>query len=157
MIKNDLDCSVISNCDPCYSEFALLYARFEYSLKESGFCKYENNRISIQHDNLIKKIDKNFFDKLSSSGCANTIISSPPSKQILDGNKKLIWKTCSPPKCNQTLMEAVIRVRNNLLHGGKSGNPDQDRNINLVKESIFVIKQLIVQCEDFKYTFEGKY
>jgi len=48
-------------------------------------------------------------------------------------------------------------VRNNLFHGGKSGDKDHDRNDELIKDAIQVIIEAVESNEDLKACFEGLY
>ena len=60
------------------------------------------------------------------------------------------------------LFAAVRRVRNNLVHGGKSGDPEYDpddpcRNEKLIREAQWIIEEALHQMEDVKIHFEGQY
>jgi hypothetical protein len=57
----------------------------------------------------------------------------------------------------QELFVAVRRVRNNLFHGRKSGDPDEDRNANLISEAIAVLIEALKRCEDLRAHFEGRF
>jgi hypothetical protein len=55
-----------------------------------------------------------------------------------------------------------MRVRNNLLHGGKSGiadfDPaDPDRHVNLVGEAQWFVEQALHEMPEVKARFEGSY
>jgi hypothetical protein len=66
------------------------------------------------------------------------------------------------PKNTQQLLEAICMVRNNLFHGGKSGDPDADysdprRNQNLIAESQWVLGLALERHDDVRFAFEGRY
>jgi hypothetical protein len=53
-------------------------------------------------------------------------------------------------------------VRNNLVHGGKSGDPEYDpddpcRNEKLIRQAQWIIEEALHQIEDVKIHFEGQY
>ncbi len=74
----------------------------------------------------------------------------------------LVWERKFTPNNADELFVAVRRVRNNLLHGGKAGDPDYDpdepdRNEKLIREAQWVIEQALLQMEEVKDHFEGNY
>lgn len=82
-------------------------------------------------------------------GIAPTLLGEPPKRQTLVGTS-LDWEKCPAPSNATELLAAVTRVRNNLVHGGKSGDPDSDRNDRLIAESIAVMLA-IVRTSDVLY------
>lgn len=136
------------------------FLRFEFALKEYGFCP-KNGDACVEWDRVAKKLGPNFYARIKNSGKANTIMQRPPLKQIARDHS-LDWKECRPPANVCQLMLAVRRVRNNLVHGGKSGDPEDDRgnphrNKNLIAEAQWVIEQALHELDDVKNLFEGRY
>jgi hypothetical protein len=77
-------------------------------------------------------------------------------------NKSLSFDSMERPKNTQQLLEAVCMVRNNLFHGGKSGDPDADysdphRNEKLIAESQWVLGLALERHNDVRFAFEGRY
>ncbi len=97
-----------------------------------------------------------FLQRVRERNIAPTILSNPPSKQILNGST-LAWEGKAAPKNIQDFIGAVRRVRNNLVHGGKSGDPDADRNAILVSEAIEVLLEALRSHDDLRVMFEGKW
>ena len=138
-------------------ELFRIFARFEFALKEAGFATNKHDTVEIHWDKFANdSLGATFFDKVKSQKIAETILEKPPSKQIiLNGN--IDWQPTLPPTNIQSLIGAVRRVRNNLLHGGKYGDIDAERDDKLVKESIAILILALEICEDVRQPFEGKY
>jgi hypothetical protein len=74
--------------------------------------------------------------------------------------RELNWEPQDPPRNTHQLFEAVRRVRNNLVHGGKSGDPeydpeDRNRNENLSIEAQWIIEWALHQMDEVRNHFEG--
>lgn len=140
--------------------FFKIMMRLEYALKACGFAAMDrNNRyVSVQWDDFVRdRVDREFFEKIRDSGMANTLINSPPSLQILDTSGVLTFSNAAVVTTPQLLVGAVQRVRNNLFHGGKSGDPDHERNDTLIADAIAVITELLLANDDLRWEFEGRY
>jgi hypothetical protein len=75
-------------------------------------------------------------------------------------HRELEWEPQEPPGNVDELFVAVRRVRNNLVHGGKSGDPEYDpddpnRNEKLIREAQWIIEQALHQMDEVKSHFEG--
>ncbi|MBK8458711.1 MAG: hypothetical protein IPL47_17570 [Phyllobacteriaceae bacterium] len=133
-------------------------------MKENGFCRImeKNGKPSgnfyVDWNRYAKEcLSGKFYDEVISTSIAETIITNPPSKQVCWGHS-LDWKkNIKSPSNSQELIGAVCRIRNNLFHGGKSGDVDHDRNDNLVREGIQVLLLSLVYCENVRHVFEGNY
>jgi hypothetical protein len=55
------------------------------------------------------------------------------------------------------LLVAVRAVRNNVVHGGKSGHPDGERNMTLVREAQWILEEALQVNERVRKAFEGYY
>lgn len=135
-----------------------IIARFEYALKESDYGKSGNNgEVEVDWDKFANKALKaDFLTKVRNERIAPTILANPASKQIIEGTS-LAWKDAALPTNVQDLMGAVRRIRNNLVHGGKSGDKDSDRNDALVSEAIEVLLEALRADGAVRNMFEGKW
>jgi hypothetical protein len=140
------------------AELMRFFARFEYALKEIGYGKSgKNGEVDVAWDSFANEgLGGAFLEKIRGSAVAPTILAKPPSKQVLQGTS-LSWEKGTPPASVQELIGAVRRVRNNLVHGGKSGDEDSDRNDKLVAEAIGVLTEALRCHAELCYRFEGKY
>ncbi len=134
-------------------EFIQIFTRMEFALKECGYVRTGNQNAEPDWSAFAKKILKNSFyeeeKKLSSILC-----NEPPMCQIIRG-EALDWKLAAKPDNIDDLINAVKRVRNNLLHGGKHGELDVDRNEALVSKSVELLKRAVVMDACIKSAFEG--
>lgn len=139
-------------------EFLRIFARYEYTLKETGFGRAgKSGEVEAAWDDFANTVlTKKFLEHVKESGLAPTLLSKPPSKQILNGGT-LGWEEGTPPQSVQDLIGAVKRVRNNLVHGGKSGDKDSDRNDTLIAESISVLFVALELHSDQRYVFENRW
>ncbi len=142
------------------AKFITTFLRFEFALKESGFCP-ESGDALVEWHRVGLDLGKDFFDYVRASGKAATLVNRPPKKQVMR-NHQLEWRTLEPPRNVDELLLAVRRVRNNLFHGGKSGDPEYDadnpsRSTTLIREAQWVVEQAILRIDDVKVHFEGRY
>jgi hypothetical protein len=160
---------VSNNAD--WLQFFLIFSRFEYALKKSGFfiynqprfshvksTRYLNNQRHLNNNNLgyiyadWKKfgitIEREFRDRAS-----NTVISSidylvnnPPFVQYKNEHKEIDWRPFGNIKPGISgLIDIIKTVRNNLFHGAKYPimryNPTGDTL--LIQNCIIVLKHMI--------------
>jgi hypothetical protein len=139
-------------------ELMRVVTRFEYALKEIDYGRTgKNGEVEVDWDTFTSQcLGAPFFKKIVENGIAPTLLAKPPSKQVLRG-KTLDWDAATPPVSVQDLFGAVRRVRNNLVHGGKSGDKDSDRNDKLVAEAIEVLMEALRSHADLQFMFEGKW
>jgi hypothetical protein len=142
------------------ANFIAIFLRFEFALKENGFCPNEGDAM-VQWYRVATELGPAFFERICTSGNAETIMSRPPKKQVAR-NHMLEWSAQDRPANIHQLFEAVRRVRNNLVHGGKSGDPEFDaddpqRNDKLIGEARWIIEQALCQMPTVKSSFEGFY
>jgi hypothetical protein len=138
-------------------KFIATFLRFEYALKENGFCPKDGDAC-VEWGRVIKELGETFYESVRRSGHAETIMRKPPKKQI-SRDSRLKWKSLGPPQGVDGLFLAIRRVRNNLLHGGKSRDRDDDndpaRNERLVREAQWIIEEALRKLEDVRIDFEG--
>jgi hypothetical protein len=141
-------------------KFIGTFLRFEFALKEDGFCPKRGDAL-VEWGRVITKLGPTFFETIRKSGKAETILQQPPKKQIsLD--HRLDWQSQGTPNNIHELFEAIRRVRNNLVHGGKSGDPENDpdnpgRSEILIREAQWIIEQAILYLDNVRSYFEGRY
>ena len=140
-------------------ELLKVFSRFEYALKEIGYAEsgYCNDKASVNWNRFVNEcLGRDFFEHISTENLAPTLLWKPPSLQTVEDNN-LKWRETHPPTNIQELFGAVRRVRNNLSHGGKSGDPDANRNAMLVSEAIAVLLEALRACDDLRYPFENRW
>lgn len=136
------------------------FLRFEFALKESGFGP-ETGDALVEWHRVGQALGQDFFEHVRASEKAATVVNQPPKKQVTH-NHQLKWRTQNPPRNVHDLLLAVRRVRNNLFHGGKSGDPEYDagnpsRSTTLIREAQWIVEQAILRIDEVKIHFEGKY
>lgn len=155
---NDIDMKAANSVPAGAEELFRIISRFEFALKEMGFAKPgRNGEADLCWDNFANEcLGQDFFQNIKDSKIAPTLLNQPPSVQVI-ANRSLSWKDGTPPKSVQELLGAVRRVRNNLFHGGKSGDRDAQRNAALISDAIAVLIEALKACDDIRYLFEGRY
>ncbi|WP_298975666.1 hypothetical protein [uncultured Roseobacter sp.] len=153
-----IDLSATNTLPPRGEEFIRIVIRFEYALKEIGYCRAGSGEgAEVCWDKFVnQRLGPAFFERIKEAHVAVTILTEPPSKQVVV-NERLDWKPGVVPDNIQDLFVAIRRVRNNLLHGGKAGDIDHDRNANLVSESIAVLLEVLKFDEELRMMFEGRH
>lgn len=133
--------------------------RHEFAIKEIGYCRAAGNQYaSVDWDRFANEcLGAAFFDAITGAGKADTLIETPPKRQIADRSGHLSWELTGPVSNIQELIGSLRRVRNNLFHGGKSCDPDRDRNDALVRNALAVIHDILLHDQDLRMMFEGKY
>jgi hypothetical protein len=140
--------------------FFKTFSRFEFALKESGYLPEKGKAFADWHA-FARDLGSAFFAEVRDSEKASTLLRSPPKTQVAV-HKILEFKSTVRPNNTQELLEAVCRVRNNLFHGGKSGEPDADssdprRNEKLIAEAQWVLELALQHSDAVRYAFEGRY
>jgi hypothetical protein len=139
-------------------KFVGTFLRFEFALKESRF-GLEDGEARVEWGRVTKELGEGFYRRIQESRKAETIMRRPPKKQVLRHNE-LDWEPQKPPGNIHELFVSIRRVRNNLLHGGKSGGPENDpkdlnRNEKLIREAQWIIEQALHQMGEVRNHFEG--
>ncbi|MCA9468321.1 MAG: hypothetical protein KC643_23170 [Nitrospira sp.] len=114
-------------------EYFFLISRIEYALKNSDYLDVNDGDVKPSWTKFIDEIG-NRITLSTENKYIRYLADDPPKKQTYkDGN--LSWS--SPQAINQTnvkgLICACLTIRNNLFHGGKINDNDQERNLNLLK------------------------
>ncbi len=140
------------------NELFRVFARFEFALKDAGYFKTgSKNAVEADWDSFANKcLGVDFYNQLKVSGDFSIIFDVPLGKQIVNEDG-VGWDKAKLPADVQSLFGAVRRVRNNLFHGGKSDQPDSDRNDELVDCAISIMICALRKCESVRWSFEGRY
>ncbi len=151
-----------SKIDACPSESDRLFKvmmRLEFALKEIGCGRRGRGQVAeVDWDKFAnERLGKKFFDEIKASGKAITLMEQPPKRQVINEQKSLSWEKVGAASNIQDFVGALRRVRNNLFHGGKSGDPDRDRNDALVKDALFAVDAILQYDSELQMMFEGKY
>lgn len=158
MVENQVNYLKIEDIPEQGPQLFKVMMRLEFALKEIGFCRYGNGQSAeVDWDKYSnEELGAEFFEEIEASKEAEVLIGSPPKRQVVkDGN--LSWSTAAAVSNVQELIGSLRRVRNNLFHGGKSGDPDRDRNDALVAGALFVVDQVLLRDDNLRMIFEGKY
>lgn len=129
------------------NDFFIIFSRFEYALKTSGFANGDEDRVIANWETYASAIRQDFDNSIKSESVQDAIVyltQHPPRVQnysngnlgwherIFETNQPLINKLCL----------SLRDIRNNLFHGGKfSGNYQEDisRNYILLKSAIKIL------------------
>lgn len=133
--------------------------RLEFGLKEIGYYQTARNQnAEVDWDKFAnERLGAPFFDAMKAAGNVNVLLQTPPKRQIVDGQGYLNWEQVGAISNVQELIGSLRRVRNNLFHGGKSGDPDRDRNDELVGNALSLIDAILQHDYDLRMMFEGNY
>ena len=138
--------------------FFKIMMRLEFALKELGFAESNGRSIRLQRCRYVReRLPKQFLRGFRDSRSLTVLLDRPPSYQIVTRGGGLSWHRAEPVTTTTELLHAVWRVRNNLFHGGKSGDPHRDRNDELIADSITVISELLQHDQDLHTLFAGRY
>lgn len=153
----DMD-RLLAQLPPRAVELFAVMSRIEFALKENGWGKASRDgAVEVSWDRYAnKQLGPKFLAALQDKAVCPTLLSRPPSLQILAG-ESLDWEERPAPTSVQDLIGAVRRVRNNLFHGGKSGSPDRDRDEKLVGEALAVLESVLGWDYDLQLRFQGDY
>lgn len=153
-----IDMTAASRLPPKGEELFRVFTRFEYALKEIGYAEpARNNDINVLWDRFVNDhLGPQFFKLVRETQIASTLLERPPSRQVIQ-NGVLNWEKSTPPSSTQDLFGAVRRVRNNLVHGGKSGDEDSDRNAELVADALDVLLEALRYHAGLRYMFENRW
>lgn len=133
--------------------------RLEFALKEIGYCKIAGSQnAEVDWDRFAnKRLGAPFFDSIRAEDNVKVLLETPPKRQIVGDQGNLCWKPMAAVSNIQELVGSIRRVRNNLFHGGKGGDPDSDRNNAMVSAALFVIDAILRHDHDLRMMFEGRY
>lgn len=133
--------------------------RLEFALKETGCCRATSNHYAeVDWDRFAnERLGASFFDAIKLAGNVNDLLQAPPKRQTVNDQGYLSWEQVGPVSNIQELIGSLRRVRNNLFHGGKSGDPDKDRNDALIGNALSVVDAILRHDHNLRMMFEGNY
>lgn len=133
--------------------------RLEFAVKEAGYVRRgQNDAAEVDWDRYAnERLGSDFWQQVRLVEVVKTLILTPPKRQIVDGSGNLGWMDTAEVSSVQDLIGAVRRVRNNLFHGGKSGDPDAERNDKLYAASLCVIDLILRKDDIVRTIFTGEY
>lgn len=134
------------------------YARFEHSLKETGFLRgKDGERANADWLRFSREKElSDIFAHLSDDADVSALINDPPNVQIIDGGTVRWQETLDRPiSSSHNLLISVKTVRDNLFHGGKSG--ENTRDDALCRAAIKVLFACLDRRADVKSMFDGEY
>ena len=136
-------------------EFFAAFSRFEYTLKEAGFVRPNQQYAEVAWWTFAEKASE-FLHVEPESKLAQALLDltlEPPQVQIsksqwmqvqLHGNSQI-----------EKAIDAVTRVRNNLFHGGKhTPHSPSGRDEKLVRASLAVLYACLEQNSILRNTYE---
>ena len=129
-------------------EFFFWFSRFEFALKANHYLVSQEPgaRAEPNWDLFVRRFEDGFRPSFE----AERLVELRPRMQVVGPQMELEWRTVGTSHCRTELCKvtASLRtVRNNLFHGGKHGDQDQDnalRNLELLATSKVVLDQLAV-------------
>lgn len=139
-------------------DFFVVFSRFEYALKASGFIS-GNETVSPDWKKFSQKHQEKFETMLSKNeslqAAVDYLIEHPPNKQVSRKNK-LGWREPSLEETDPILkktVELVRIVRNNLFHGGKVIQIQRKRDCLLLTMSLQLLASWLDLNEEIKRNF----
>ncbi len=140
-------------------EFFAVFSRFEYALKETGFCvagRYGAampNWIGFQ-ERIGTKLSS--YDNIEVKRAIRFLTANPPQVQkVVEGRAVFQADDLRGDNDGERAIEATRRVRNNLFHGGKhTPHSPRERDEKLVRCSRLVLQTCLELHPDLKAEFE---
>lgn len=136
-------------------EFFAVFSRFEFTLKESGFIRKDQQRVEPAWWSFAERVSGYLCIKPNSElwEAVQYLTSEIPQVQISQDE----WSPI--PLHGKTQIEnsidAVIRVRNNLFHGGKhTPHSPPGRDEKLVCSSLAVLYACLEQNDKLRQIYE---
>lgn len=130
-------------------DFFYWYSRFEFVLKEHGFLKFEE--AGARAEPSWEKFREKFKNQYVVTQAGSKLLELHPKRQIVGTGRRLDWKPTGIDHCNTDLCRVIAMlstIRNNLFHGGKSGDIEVDdikRNVLLLTNGKVVLDELAKQ------------
>jgi hypothetical protein len=137
-------------------EFFLVFSRFEYALKATGFFKRHPPapprwpKAEPDWDSLAVSLRPS-FDPCATpelQAACEYLLDSPPNQQVIK-NGAVAWETPVRPP-NETEVEFLLRmvrgIRNNLFHGGKYSigvHEDLQRTEHLLRCALIILQSCL--------------
>lgn len=148
-------------------EYFLTFSKIEYALKISGFFQHTAPKnvnpikppdAKPDWDNFANSL-RNSFDRNSSevlTDACNYFFDQPPNKQVIV-NEGVAWESPVIPNNEhsiQFLLRMIRSVRNNLFHGGKFNNEDEERTTLLLINSLIILRECLKLSPDVNNRYD---
>jgi len=155
----EIDYSKIDEATEDSVRFFKVLMRFEFALKDAGYVASGHRQAAeVQWDRYAnQKLGTAFWNEIKGATSAMVLIQTPPKRQVVDQDGNLVWEETGAVTSVQELVGALRRVRNNLFHGGKNGDPDADRNARLYAASLYIIDQILKEDDVIQTSFTGNH
>lgn len=150
---------------------ALVYARFEFAVKTSGYAKSNSGQdvgtADCNWEDFTADLDAAGFPEQSrpSLDAARAEFQRAPTKKLMydPGSRQLLWRPLEQkPTWSDTrmLLECARQVRHNVLHGSKSWPPNEEdrwRDPLLVQFALEVLDCCLQLMPHTQRAFEKEY
>ncbi|KIC51041.1 hypothetical protein [Tateyamaria sp. ANG-S1] len=154
-----VDYSKIDDVSEDASRLFKVMMRLEFALKDVGF--FVPGRRAVAEVDWVRfandQLGADFWQRIQRVDEVQVLLQAPPRKQIVDESGHLIWRDRGAVVSVQELIAALNGVRNNLFHGGKSGDPDGNRNAELISAALYLVDQLLKEDDVLHTSFSGAY
>ncbi|WP_145930967.1 hypothetical protein [Immundisolibacter cernigliae] len=139
-------------------EFFAVFSRFEFALKDSGFIRAHKGHAEPAWRDFSASIAATFSVTARSplDSAIAFLLGEPPMVQV----SRCDWehKRLHGNTDTERALDAVIRVRNNLFHGGKyTPHSPPGRDEALVRASLAVLYACLEQDESLRNTYEQNF
>jgi hypothetical protein len=134
------------------------YSRFEFALKE---CGYVTSKPGIAYADWVSFAREDCLRDVMYEAAKNAdvteLIQNPPRMQITNGKGSWGWdqENGKPVFTLKDFFEAIKQVRDNLFHGGKSGEDHRDEK--LCRAAWAVLTLCLERHLGVRAMFEGRY
>jgi hypothetical protein len=128
-----------------------MFAQCEHALKRSHYLKPNKKHAEADWDKFAATLGEVFFDEISASKKARTLIDEPPRKLMADG---LTWSPERPTplkNVRELFVRGVCQVRNNLVHGEKHALSHRDND--LILQASLILRAAIKGSKDIQGFF----
>ncbi len=159
MTAQEVDYSKAENFSGQGVKLFKVMMRLEFALKDIGYgAPGRRQAAEVNWEKYTnEKLGVSFWEKIKAAPEVEILIKNPPKRQIIDQHGNLDWEQTGAVLSIQDLIGALRRVRNNLFHGGKSGDPDADRNTRLYAAALFVVDRILLEDDVLQTSFSGTY
>lgn len=137
-------------------DFFYWYSRFEFVLKKHEFLK--SKEVGAKAEPSWQEFREKFKNEYVVTQAGSELLKLHPKQQIVATGNRLDWRPTGIDHCNTDLCKVIAMlstIRNNLFHGGKSGDTEVDdtkRNLLLLANGKVVLDELAKQ-----FNYESDY
>lgn len=150
---------ILKGASPEWMSFFVLFSRFEYALKRNNYVQAVGRRgeVKADWDCFANDLGQEFLEQMRQESAVKVLICDPPKKQILE-NGQLKWsEKASKITSVQELFGAICLARNNLFHGGKYPEGEEDdtsRANDLLKDAMFILNEALSRMHNIRFSFD---